>query len=512
MKRFAVCWIPVLVLILSVGSIAVWVYMNQTTFWLYPFRSDTETVFAPRAAHVEQTSVLSSNSGDSLFKQITTETGTAAPSPYSGVWPSFRGPTGNSLVENAPPLLDQLPPEGPKRLWEIELGEGYAGAAVYEGALYALDYDQPRKRDVLKCLSLDSGALIWSVGYPSDVKRNHGMSRTIPAVDDRFVVTIGPHCQVLCVDRKTGNPLWIKDLPSELGAVVPQWYAGQCPVLANGAAVVIVGGPDALIIKIDCQTGKILWKSPNPHNWTMPHSSLTALNLDGKRSWTLAGMEGVCCVRDEDGSLIWETTGWKANQAMCPSPVVLYSRDDSQTGSQTGSHNLSDIDLSKSNSKSKTTLAAKLLIAGGYNTGSMIIEIHSSNDPKGSYSVKTEKWGFRKFSSMQQTPVVFKDGWFGTRETRKQMVCFDFDGNPLWDSGRDSFGWGPYLAADGKIFIMDDFGRLTVARLNATRFEPLYSFQAFQDSHDSWGPMALVGSRLIVRDMTRMACFDLGTK
>jgi outer membrane protein assembly factor BamB len=31
----------------------------------------------------------------------------------------------------------------------------------------------------------------------------------------------------------------------------------------------------------------------------------------------------------------------------------------------------------------------------------------------------------------------------------------------------------------------------------------------FEDGFDAWGPMALVGGRLVLRDMTRMTCLDL---
>jgi outer membrane protein assembly factor BamB len=29
------------------------------------------------------------------------------------------------------------------------------------------------------------------------------------------------------------------------------------------------------------------------------------------------------------------------------------------------------------------------------------------------------------------------------------------------------------------------------------------------NGHDSWGPMAMAGGRLIVRDLTRMVCLDI---
>ena len=59
---------------------------------------------------------------------------------------------------------------------------------------------------------------------PVAVKRNHGMSRTVPAVTDKYVVAIGPKCDVSCLDPATGKPYWLIDLVA--------------PVRRHGAAVV----------------------------------------------------------------------------------------------------------------------------------------------------------------------------------------------------------------------------------------------------------------------------------
>jgi outer membrane protein assembly factor BamB len=63
------------------------------------------------------------------------------------------------------------------------------------------------------------------------IKRNHGMSRTIPFVTEESVITIGPKCHVVCLDAETGNLRWVRDLVKEDGAEVPAWYAGQCPLV-----------------------------------------------------------------------------------------------------------------------------------------------------------------------------------------------------------------------------------------------------------------------------------------
>ena len=65
------------------------------------------------------------------------------------------------------------------------------------------------------CYSLLDGTELWRRGYAVDIKRNHGMSRTIPAVNDKYVVTVGPRCQVMCCDAITGDLLWGIDMVRE---------------------------------------------------------------------------------------------------------------------------------------------------------------------------------------------------------------------------------------------------------------------------------------------------------
>ena len=95
---------------------------------------------------------------------------------------------------------------------------------------------------LLRCLSLADGREIWRRWYRTGAKRNHGVSRTVPAVTDRWVVTIGPRCHVLCVDAERGEFLWGIDLAREYGAAEPLWYAAQNPLIDGGTVVIAPGG------------------------------------------------------------------------------------------------------------------------------------------------------------------------------------------------------------------------------------------------------------------------------
>lgn len=161
--------------------------------------------------------------------------GDGSPGEDWGTWAAFRG-DGTDVVADTTRLAKDWKGAALPQLWEAAAGEGYAGAAIREGRVYLLDYDQGKLADALRCLSLADGKEIWRREYAVEVKRNHGMSRTVPAVGENVVVTLGPKCDVLCVDRETGDYKWGKDLVAEYGTKVPPWYAGQCPLIDKPAA------------------------------------------------------------------------------------------------------------------------------------------------------------------------------------------------------------------------------------------------------------------------------------
>ncbi len=64
------------------------------------------------------------------------------------------------------------------------------------------------------------------------------------------------------------------------------------------------------------------------------------------------------------------------------------------------------------------------------------------------------------------------------------------------------------MIAGGMIYVMNDSGLLTLAEARPDGYKQLAQSQVLS-GHDSWGPMALAGGRLIVRDMTQMVCLDV---
>ncbi|NOZ22309.1 MAG: PQQ-binding-like beta-propeller repeat protein [Planctomycetes bacterium] len=398
--------------------------------------------------------------------------GKGTPSSEKGSWPRFRGPAGDAIATGAR-IASTWPADGPKVLWKIDLGEGHAGAAVHNGCVYIIDYDEKKNEDAVRCLSLDSAEEIWRYTYYVKVKRNHGMSRTVPAVTDKFVVTLGPKCHVVCLDATTGEAIWKKDLVADYGTRVPEWYAGQCPLIDGDRAILAPGGA-CLMTAVELATGKTVWETPNPKNWQMTHSSILPIHFGGKRQYVWCASDGVIGVDAETGKLLWEFPDWRIRIATVPTPVDVGD--------------------------------GRLFFTGGYNAGSMMVQLVKSGDAfqvKELFRTKPDTFG-----SDQQTPILHNGLIYGVIPGGR-LTCLSLEGKQLWIDKDHNFGLGPYLMVNGKLLVLDDQPPvLYLFDVNAKGAKER-AHHSVIGGYDAWAPIAFVNGKVLLRDAETMVCLDL---
>lgn len=403
-----------------------------------------------------------------------------------GVWEGFRGPEFSNIVAAPGVLADRWSTNGPRVTWSVTLGEGHAGAAVRNGYVYLLDHDEKRHADLLRCFALADGRELWRRGYKLHLKRNHGLSRTVPAVSERYVVTLGPRCHVMCVKAGTGEFLWGLDLEREFGTRTPDWYTGQCPLIDGDVAVLAPCGTNVLMLGVDCASGQTVWSTPAAGKWQMSHASVAPASFDGKKMYVYAainGMAGVSAEGEDRGRILWQTEDWKP-AVIVPSPVIMPD--------------------------------GRILVTAGYGAGSMVFQVRRAG---AGFKVETRRQYAPRdgFASEQQTPVFFQGRLFGilpkdAGSARNQFACADPDGRILWTSGKETrFGMGPVMVAGDRFLILDDGGTLTMARATIEGFQSMAAAKVLEGP-DAWAPFALAGTRLLLRDSRRMVCVELGVE
>jgi outer membrane protein assembly factor BamB len=395
------------------------------------------------------------------------------------VWPRFRGSDFDNISKSTHKLLDGFGGKVPEILWTVDLGEGHAGAAIYKGAVYILDYDELKRSDILKCINLADGNLVWERGYRVTIKRNHGMSRTVPAVTEKYIVSIGPRAHVMCLDRLTGNVKWGLDIEKDYKTEIPFWYTGQCPIIENDIAYIATGGK-ALMVAIDCETGKKIWETPNPKKWKMSHSSIMPMEFGGRRMFVYSAVGGICGIAasgPDAGTVLWSSTAWNKS-VVAPSPVCMPD--------------------------------GKIFLTAGYGAGSMVLQLESSGS---NFTVRMidQYLPLEGLASEQQTPLYFKGHLIGIEPKdagalRNQMICVNPVNCrvPVWSSGPEArFGLGPYLIADNKLFILNDDGVLTIVKPDIKKYIQIDQIKLF-DGQDAWAPIAVADGYMVLRDSKRM--------
>ena len=391
-----------------------------------------------------------------------------------GTWPQFRGVDRTNVADDAEELARSWSSGQPQELWKVEVGAGHAGVAVRGGRVYVNDYSQEKKERAIRCLSLADGAEIWRYTYSVSVKRNHGVTRTVPSVNDDYVVSIGPKCHVRCLDAETGEEQWKMDLVEEFGTTVPPWYCGQCPLL-QGDSVILAPGGNPLMMEVSLADGEVAWKTPNPGGWEMTHSSVVAMEYNGSKQYVYCTTRGVVGVSAEDGELLWKFPDWTIKIATVPSPLPVGG--------------------------------GRIFLSGGYESGAMMVRLTGEGTD---IQVETLfEVGPRTFGAEQHTPVLYGDHIYGIIPSG-QIACLGLDGERLWTSEANTpFGLGPFMVADGKILALQgQEGVLHMGEAIPDGYEELATAKVL-DGHDAWAPMALAGRRLILRDLDTLVCLKL---
>jgi outer membrane protein assembly factor BamB len=397
-------------------------------------------------------------------------------------WPQFRGPLRDN-VSTETGLLRSWPPSGPEVVWKTPVAQGYAGAAVRDGRVYLNDYDSEKKEHLVRSLSLADGRERWRWSYAVDIRPNHGITRTVPAVGGKLVFSLDPKCRLHALEAATGKLVWQKNLVQEYKATIPGWYAGQNPLL-DGDRVVVATGGDALVVAFDQATGKEIFRGENPGRDLMSHSSLMPATIAGVKQYLYLTMKSVVGVSAADGRVLWSAP-FTTRIAAVPSPVSVGD--------------------------------GKVFVTSGYEAGSAMFQVDRG---AGGWSArKLYELTSAQFNSEVHTPVLFEGRLFAVgSKTRGRFTCLSLDGTVAWQSpvsadppgGTRTFELGGFLLADKMLFAIDGkTGALRLLEAGVREYKELASAQVLTGP-DVWGPPALSNGKLLIRDNDQMVCLQVG--
>jgi outer membrane protein assembly factor BamB len=379
----------------------------------------------------------------------------------SADWTNFRGPKHDGI--SASTGFRKAWTEPIPMRWERELGSAFSSFAVSGGKLYTCGEDNDMQ--VLYCLDATDGKIIWQLPIEKELKDSFGDgTRATPTVDGDRVYLLGGFGRLVCADAATGELRWSKQFNHK-----PQWGYAASVLVDGDLAVTTAGKDEGALVAFDKKTGAQVWSVGDD---VAGYSTPYPFTFEGKRYIVGFTGESVIIVSAADGKLQWSMpwkTDWKVNAA---APIF---------------HD------------------GHLFITSGYSTGCGLYRLSTSADGLRAEEVWRSKVLLNKFQS-----CLLHEGHLYTSDQRG-LHCVEFlTGVQKWEQRRlegTSAKHGTLVLADGHLVYLTEKGQLQIAPVNSTGFKAITRADLL--SGKCWTVPVLDDNKLYVRNMTRVACFDL---
>jgi outer membrane protein assembly factor BamB len=178
-------------------------------------------------------------------------------------WPQILGPNRDGKVVAAGHWLKELPKQSPTTLWEIPVGQGYAGAAISMGHVAVFDHLDGKDR--IRLVSLLDGSVYWeqmlASGYRGGVNNDCG-PRCVPTILPDAILCYGASGQLSCIERQDGKLRWTRPMRKEFDANDGYFGAGSTPLVVGDVAIVNVGGrKEGSVVAVRLSDGRTQWQT-----------------------------------------------------------------------------------------------------------------------------------------------------------------------------------------------------------------------------------------------------------
>src|SRR5215831_3741779 len=182
----------------------------------------------------------------------------------SSDWTQWRGPNRDGVLPSF--AQPSVWPETLKPIWKVTIGVGHSSPVVAGGRVYV--HSRQQEEEVVSCLDLSSGNLLWKQSYSVPYTMNpaasgHGKGpKSTPVVSEGRLYTLGITGILSCFQTQTGKLLWRREFSKQFRETSPLFGTSASPLIDRDHRLVIVnvGGHDqGAITAFDEQTGEIKW-------------------------------------------------------------------------------------------------------------------------------------------------------------------------------------------------------------------------------------------------------------
>ena len=423
---------------------------------------------APAAAPVQTATPVAQPSASASPQNPAEAAQAAQQSAGRNYWTNFRGPKRDGKYDETP-ISTSWPANGPTPLWKQPVGVGFASFAIAEGKAYTIE--QRRRQEVVAAYDLATGRELWTQAWNAEYTDGNGDGpRSTPTWDQGRVYALGATGELRCLDANSGAVIWGKNILSENQASNLQWAQAASPLVVDDKVIVLPGGGGGKsVVAYNKMTGAPVWKALDDRQ---AYVSPMLVELGGRRQVIVVSSLRVVGLVPETGALLWSYP-WNTDMGINVSQPIVVDRN-------------------------------RFFISSGYGKGAALVELKGSGN---SFTANTI-WENTNMKNKFNSSVLHNGYVYGLDEGI--LVCLDVNtGERKWKEGR--YGWGQVVLASGHLIITDgNTGDVALVKASPDKYTEVARFSAVKGQ--TWNHPALAGGRLLVRNSTEMAAYDISSK
>jgi outer membrane protein assembly factor BamB len=383
-------------------------------------------------------------------------------------WTDFRGPGRDGRYEESA-IKTNWPAQGLPLLWKQPVGGGYASFVVAEGRAFTIE--QRRNQEVVAAYDVGTGRELWTHGWSAEFRESMGGDgpRATPTWHDGRVYALGAAGEFRCLEAKTGKLIWNRNILSENGAANLQWGMSASPLIVDDKVIVLPGGSSGKsVVAYNRLTGTPVWKALNDE---ASYTSPMLVTLAGRRQVLVVTASRALGVAPENGALLWEYPWGNSSNINVSQPIMVNNN--------------------------------RFFISAGYGKGAALVEVSGSGKALAARAVWENNSMKNKFNSS-----VLHNGYvYGLDEGI--LTCVDvMSGERKWKGGR--YGYGQVVLASGHLIVTTETGEIALVRAAPDQYTEVAKFNALEGR--TWNNPAISDGRLLVRNATQMACYNLSAQ
>jgi outer membrane protein assembly factor BamB len=406
-------------------------------------------------------------------------------------WPTFLGPTRDGVSAETG-IVAPWPRTGLKKLWECELGIGYAGPVVAGGKLFHFDRFGDNAR--LTCRDAATGKQLWKFEYPMEYEDSYGYEpgpRACPVVDGDRVYLHGVEGMVHCVKVGDGREVWKLDTKAKYHFQQNFFGVGSVPVVDGELLIVPVGGspkgrrpvdfrdvkPNGTgLVALDKLTGKVRYEAGDE---LASYASPTIATINGQKTALYFARGGLVGFEPQTGKPLFRFP-WRARveeSVNAANPVVV---------------------------------GDKVLLTECYGPGAALLDLKGGK-PKAVWTDEEKDRYDRSLASHWSTPVHvdgFVYGCSGRESNEADIRCVELATGEVKWTRRKSLRC-TFLLVDKHIVSLSELGALSLIKVNPARYEEVSRYEVPELAYPCWAPPVLADGILYVRGKGKLVALEL---